>query len=101
MDLTKVEEKLLSKFDSDKVEDLIFQASGILLTLKKANKIEDLPQKYEYWIYRACLELADREDYAGAIRYSENGYSVEFARENLSSSLIGEVYANVCFNKKA
>lgn len=101
MELKEVEAKLKKKLPDADVEDLLFRAKGILLSLKKADSIDEVPQRYDYWIYRACLELNEREDNGGsAIRYSENGYSVEYSKENLSSELIGEVFANVKFNSK-
>ena len=98
MDLSKVKVYLADKMTSEEAERFVFLASGILCQLKRVDNIEKLPQSYDYWIYRACLELKNREGFEGASRYSENGYSIDLLK---GSELVGEIDAYVSFTTKA
>lgn len=101
MTLDSVKERLSTQIeDEEELDNLIYVASGILCTLKNEESIEDIPQRFDYWIYQAVVELRQRFRYGGALSYSENGYSVTFARENLSQALVGEVFPSVRFVKK-
>lgn len=97
MNLENTKKYLANKIPQDEIDGLIFLASGILCQLKRVDSIDKLPQSYDYWIYRAVLELKNREGFEGAARYSENGYSIDLLK---GSELVGEIDAYVSFTTK-
>lgn len=88
-----------SSVDSSNVDDLIYMATGILVTLKDVDNLEEIPDsfKYQSWTYRACLELNERLGQLGVKSYSENGYSFSYGREQLSETLVNEIKPYVRF----
>lgn len=48
-------------------------------------------ESYKYWIMRCMQEMVERLGITSAIAYKENGISITFSREQLSSALLDEV----------
>lgn len=48
-------------------------------------------EEYKFWILRCMQEMIERMGMTSAVSYSENGISIRFGSEQLSSSLINEI----------
>ena len=48
-------------------------------------------EEYKFWILRCMQEMIERMGITSAISYSENGVSIRFGSEQLSSALINEI----------
>lgn len=66
---------------------LLFKSSANITREKKEREFE----AYSMWILRAMQELIERIGATSALSYSENGISVSYGREQLSTALIEEV----------
>lgn len=54
-------------------------------------------EEHKFWILRCMQEMIERNGMTSAISYSENGISIRFGSEQLSSELINEIvpFANI------
>lgn len=48
-------------------------------------------EEYKYWILRCMQEMIERMGATSSISYSENGISITFGQEQLSSALVNEI----------
>ena len=48
-------------------------------------------EEHQFWILRCMQEMIERSGMTSAISYSENGVSIRFGSEQLSSELINEI----------
>ena len=101
MEVADIETRLKnnSNIGDSNVDDLLYMATGILVTLKNVEELSEVPDtfKYQTWVYRACLELNERLGQLGVKSYSENGYSFSYGKEQLSETLVNEIKPYVRF----
>lgn len=89
--------KRLPNYDEEDIDFLISSATAIY---KSVTKFDTVATEHENWLQRACLELAERENFTGANSYSENGISVSYDRSQLSYGLLSELPNNANLYKK-
>ena len=89
--------KRLHNHDEDDIAFLISSATAIYKSITHYDEV--LPE-HENWIQRACLELAERENFTAARAFSENGLSVTYDAAQLSQALRGELPNNANLYKK-
>lgn len=90
MNINNVVTRLTTKYpelSADDIEELVYIASGILVLLYGVDTISEVPKRYENWLYMCCIELKERIGYTSVISYSEIGYSIAFASEQISKTL--------------
>lgn len=66
------------------------------LLFKSSKKVSNEDKEYAYeehkfWILRAMQEMIERIGATSAISYSENGVSITFGQEQLSTALLNEI----------
>ena len=66
---------------------LLFKSSKSITCKEK----EYAYQEYKFWILRCMQEMIERMGATSAISYSENGISISFGSEQLSSALVNEI----------
>lgn len=66
---------------------LLFKSSKSISNQDKEYAYEE----HKYWILRCIQEMIERMGATSAISYQENGISITFGREQLSSALVNEI----------
>ena len=100
-------QKKYPHLDSTDITMLENQAKEILIHLlfKSHYKVNDEQKEYAYenykfWILRCMQEMVERLGITSAIAYKENGISITFSREQLSSALLDEVVPIIWIGNK-
>lgn len=76
------------------IEDAVEAALFVLSKLKN-DDISNLMPEYKNWVYRESIEFIERNGMSSALAYTENNYTVNFDRTQLSSGLIRELTPKV------
>ena len=76
------------------IEDAVEAALFVLSKLKN-DDISNLMPEYKNWVYRASIEFIERNGMSSTLAYTENNYTVNFDRTQLSSGLIRELTPKV------
>lgn len=79
--------KILEESSKEILCHLLFKSSKRITVEDKEYAYEE----YKFWILRCMQEMIERMGCTSAISYSENGISISFSQEQLSSALVNEI----------